>query len=221
MEIKTDVQKQVVGSTYSTDVEVVLTDDGKAKVNGQNIDIKDGQILLNGVEIGSLRKVLKRGFHPVGEITVGSIVNEFELDIADLYVYICQQAYIMYQQDKGKSQAPIAKEVTVKKTTQVAPNLGVTESKHLKEEVTDGFKELSVYGDPKDKDFHTYVIKAMEQFKPYVSMSVIENTAKTEYELVIQLVTKDDSIKDKVDLAISDIDVEARKGDRIIAPLVS
>ena len=149
---------------------------------------------LNGVEIGRLNRVLKRGFHPVGELVVGQEELEFELDQENLYDYICQQAFILYQRDKEA-----IKSVSVDKGKEdratVSP-IGTYEAL-LREEAVN----IDHYADPQDESFYKYVVKVLEPVNDNVSITLVKNRVSKDYELLVQAQIEGDSkILDDIDL---------------------
>ena len=81
-----------------------LFEEGSSVATDSGVEIQDGKVLIGGVVVGELSKILKRGYHPVGELVIGEEVYEFELDIEDLYNHLCQKALEMYRKSSEHSE---------------------------------------------------------------------------------------------------------------------
>lgn len=174
---------------------------------GQELEIEDGLVLLNGVEIGKLNKVLKAGFHPVGELIVGSQRQEFDLATEDLYEYICNLAYQLYQQDKQASRNLSI--YAVKKTQ--TPTMGGVCEKLLKE-----LKIDVKFDNEDDKLFSLFLDRTLEPISDLISVAIDKGEQETDVFIHVLKDRVTEAQLDDIDLILAKVDAEAIKNNRVV-----
>ncbi len=75
---------------------------GKAWViDDTAIDITDGTIKIDGIEVGSVFNELKHGYHPAIKLKIAGVIEWFEMDTKNLVDVIAEKAVELHNAAGG------------------------------------------------------------------------------------------------------------------------